>query len=42
MIVFPVFGMIRHVVSALSRKPIFRFIGMVYVMVPIGAIRFIA
>ncbi|MGD9650499.1 MAG: cytochrome c oxidase subunit I [Dongiaceae bacterium] len=39
--ILPAFGIISHVISTFSRKPIFGYLGMVYAMVAIGAIGFI-
>ena len=40
-LVIPAFGIISHVVSTFSRKPIFGYLGMAYAMVAIGVIGFI-
>jgi cytochrome c oxidase subunit 1 len=40
-LIIPAFGVISHVVSTFSNKPIFGYLGMVYAMVAIGAIGFI-
>ncbi|GBE42136.1 cytochrome c oxidase subunit 1 [bacterium BMS3Bbin10] len=40
-IVLPAFGLISHVISTFSRKPIFGYLGMAYAMAAIGAIGFV-
>jgi cytochrome c oxidase subunit 1 len=40
-IVVPAFGVISHVISTFSRKPIFGYTGMVFAMVGIGALGFV-
>jgi heme/copper-type cytochrome/quinol oxidase subunit 1 len=40
-IIIPAFGVISHVISTFSSKPIFGYLGMVYAMLSIGILGFI-
>ncbi len=40
-LILPGFGIVSHIISTFSRKPIFGYIGMAYAMVAIGAVGFI-
>src|SRR5215210_7661012 len=40
-LILPGFGMVSHVVSTFSRKPVFGYLGMAYAMVAIGGIGFV-
>ena len=39
--ILPAFGIVSHVISTFSRKPIFGYLGMVYAMVTIAAVGFV-
>ncbi len=40
-IILPAFGLISHIVSTFSRKPVFGYLGMAYAMAAIGAVGFV-
>ncbi len=40
-LILPGFGIVSHIVSTFSRKPIFGYLGMAYAMVAIGAVGFV-
>src|SRR5690606_39783778 len=40
-IFLPGFGMVSHIVSTFSRKPVFGYLGMAYAMVAIGLVGFV-
>ncbi len=39
--ILPAFGIVSHIISTFSKKPIFGYLGMAYAMVAIGAVGFI-
>jgi cytochrome c oxidase subunit I len=40
-LILPAFGLISHIVSTFSRKPVFGYLGMAYAMVAIGVVGFV-
>jgi cytochrome c oxidase subunit 1 len=40
-VILPAFGIVSHIVSAFSRKPVFGYLGMAYAMVAIGVVGFV-
>ena len=39
--ILPAFGIVSHIISTFSRKPVFGYLGMAYAMVAIGFVGFI-
>src|SRR5262245_3432865 len=40
-LILPGFGIVSHIISTFSRKPVFGYLGMAYAMVAIGAVGFV-
>ena len=39
--ILPAFGIVSHIVSTFSKKPVFGYLGMAYAMVAIGVVGFV-
>src|ERR1700750_1251428 len=40
-LILPGFGLVSHIISTFSRKPVFGYLGMAYAMVAIGVVGFV-